>query len=324
MKKLFKLALGATLALSMLAGCSSSDTDSSNSDSDSDISGSNGDYKIGIVQYVEHVALDAATEGFIAELVANGIPESSIEVQNAQGEQANCATIATKFVNDQVDLILAVATPAAQASAQATSSIPILATAVTDFEVAGLTASNITGTSDMNPIAEQMNLLTKIVPDAETVGVMYCSSEDNSILQAEVAKAELEKLGIKAVEYTAADTNEIQQVVQSAVGKVDAIYIPTDNMFAQAIPTVIMVTEQAKIPVICGESGMVDAGGLATYGLNYEKLGAQTGAQAVKILKDGVDISSMAVEFSPEADLEITINEAMFESLGIEIPADLK
>lgn len=320
MKKFLKLAIGATLTLAMLTACGSS-SDDNNSTGGGE---GNSDYKIGIVQYADVPALDLARDGFINELIANGIDASSIEVQNAQGEQPNCATIATKFVNDQVDLILAIATPAAQAVAQATSDIPILATAITDFEVAGLTASNISGTSDMNPIAEQINLLYKIVPDAKTVGILYSSNEDNSVLQAGIAIQELEKLGIEAQIFTVADSNEIQQVTQSMVGKVDAVYIPTDNIIASAIPTVILVTEPAKIPVIVAEVGGIASGGLATYGLDYEKLGAQTGKQAVKILLEGADIASMPVEFSPEEDLSVSLNEEAFEKLGLEIPADLK
>lgn len=313
MKKFLKMALGITLSLAMLTGCSSGTDDGNSASSDS--------MKIGVIQYAEHPALDAALNGFIEELVASGIDESSIEVQNAQGEQVNCATIATKFVTQNVDLILAIATPSAQAAAQATQTIPILATAVTDFEVAGLTSSNISGTSDMSPIAEQIALIKKIVPDVETVGIMYCSSEDNSVLQATIAKEELEKLGIRHETFTAADTNEVQQVVQSAVGKVDAIYIPTDNLFAQTMSTVSLITIPAKIPVICGEAGMA---GIATYAVDYTKLGKQTGEQAVKVLLEGADISTIPIGFSPEEDLAVSINEEMFAICEIEIPEDLK
>ena len=169
--------------------------------------------KIGVIQLTEHVALDAARDGFIDALVEAGFNRENIDVQNAQGEIPNCATIATKFVNDKVDLILAVATPAAQAAAPATTEIPILATAVTDFVSAGLVNSdevpggNVSGTSDMNPIEEQADLLVKLVPEAKTVGILYCSAEDNSILQAGLAKAAFEARGLTVNEYTAADVN---------------------------------------------------------------------------------------------------------------------
>lgn len=208
--------------------------------------------KIGVIQLTEHVALDAARDGFIDALVEAGFNRENIDVQNAQGEIPNCATIATKFVNDKVDLILAVATPAAQAAAQATTEIPILATAVTDFVSAGLVNSdevpggNVSGTSDMNPIEEQADLLVKLVPEAKTVGILYCSAEDNSILQAGLAKAAFEARGLTVNEYTAADVNEIQPVTTKAVGEVDALYVPTDNLFAENMPTAALVAGECQ------------------------------------------------------------------------------
>ena len=287
------------------------------------------DFRIGIIQLTEHPALDAARDGFIDALVAAGFSKDNIDVQNAQGEIPNCSTIATKFVNDKVDLILAIATPAAQTAAQATTEIPILATAVTDFVEAGLVDSNevpggnISGTSDMNPISEQADLLVKLVPEAKTVGILYCSAEDNSILQARLARAALEALGLTVNEYQVADVNEIQPVTTKAVGEVDAIYIPTDNLFADNMPTAALVTEPAKIPVICGESGMVNSGGTATYGINYYNLGKLAGEQAVEILLNGKDISTMPIGFAAAEDLEFAVNEENCAAIGIEIPADL-
>lgn len=286
--------------------------------------------RIGIIQLTEHPALDAAREGFIDVLVEAGFSKDNIDVQNAQGEIPNCAPIATKFVNDKVDLILAIATPAAQTAAQATTEIPILATAVTDFVEAGLVDSNeapggnISGTSDMNPINEQADLLVKLVPGAKTVGILYCSAEDNSILQARLARTALEALGLTVNEYPVADVNEIQPVTTKAVGEVDALYIPTDNLFAEHMPTAALVTEPAKIPVICGESGMVDSGGTATYGINYYNLGRLAGEQAVEILLHGADISTMPIGFAAEEDLEFAVNEENCAAIGVEIPADLQ
>ena len=287
-------------------------------------------FRIGIIQLTEHPALDAAREGFIDALVAAGFSKDNIDVQNAQGEIPNCAPIATKFVNDKVDLILAIATPAAQTAAQATTEIPILATAVTDFVDAGLVDSNevpggnVSGTSDMNPIAEQADLLVKLVPEAKTVGILYCSAEDNSILQANLAREALEALGLTVNEYPVADVNEIQPVTTKAVGEVDAIYVPTDNLFAEHMPTAALVTEPAKIPVICGESGMVASGGTATYGINYYNLGKLAGEQAVEILLNGADISTMPIGFAAAEDLEFAVNEENCAAIGIEIPADLQ
>lgn len=287
------------------------------------------DCKIGVIQLTEHVALDAARDGFIDGLVEAGYSLDNIDVQSAQGEIPNCATIATKFVNDNVDLILAIATPAAQAAAQATSDIPIIATAVTDFEVAGLVASNdapggnVTGTSDMNPIAEQAKLLQTLVPDAQNVAIVYCSAEDNSVLQAELAKAEFESLGLTANEYTAADINDVQSIMTKAVGEADVIYIPTDNLFAGNMPTVALVAEPAGIPVICGESGMVESGGTASLGIDYYTLGQMSAGQAVEILQLGINPAEMPVLFASLEDLDFVANEENCKAIGLTIPADL-
>ena len=329
MKKLFALCLAAVVALGLAAcGGSTSSSAAASEPGTSDAASSAAasvaaagkdpaNCKIGVIQLTEHVALDAARDGFIDALVA-------------QGEIPNCATIATKFVNDKVDLILAVATPAAQAAAQATTEIPILATAVTDFVSAGLVNSdevpggNVSGTSDMNPIEEQADLLVKLVPEAKTVGILYCSAEDNSILQAGLAKAAFEARGLTVNEYTAADVNEIQPVTTKAVGEVDALYVPTDNLFAENMPTAALVAENAKIPVICGESGMVDSGGTATYGINYYNLGKLAAAQAVEILVDGKDVGTVPVGFASVEDLEFAVNEANCEAIGLTLPEDLK
>ncbi len=289
-----------------------------------------GKLKIGVLQLIEHVALDQAYEGFVAGLAEAGYVDGeniTIDYQNAQGEQANCVTIAQKFVNDDVDLILAIATPAAQAVANLTDSIPILVTAVTDPESAKLVESNempgrnVSGTSDLTPVAAQMELLVDLVPNAKTVGLLYTSSEQNSIFQIELAKKALDELGLDYIDATVSNSNEIQQVTQSLVGKVDAIYSPTDNLIAAGMATVGMVAMEAKIPVICGEEGMTMTGGLATYGINYYNLGMQTGAQAVRILKDGANPAEMPIEYLSSG--ELVINEAFADAIGITIPSDL-
>ncbi len=346
MKKLLALCLAAVMALGLVAcgntGSSSAAPAASQTPADTSASvpaepsgadsagqAAAADFHIGIVQLAEHPALDAAREGFIDALVEAGFSRDNIDVKNAQGESANCATIATKFVNDKVDLILAIATPAAQTAAQATTEIPILATAVTDFVEAGLVDSNeapggnISGTSDMNPIEEQADLLMKLVPDAKTVGILYCSAEDNSTLQARLARTAFEALDLTVTEYPVADVNEIQPVTTKAVGEVDALYVPTDNLFAENMPTAALVAEQAKIPVICGESGMVDSGGTATYGINYYNLGKMAAAQAVDILVNGKDVSIVPVGFAATADLEFAVNEENCKAIGLEIPNDL-
>ena len=288
-------------------------------------------YKIGIVQLVEHDALDASYRGFVDGLAEAGYYEGKnivIDYQNAQGEQANCNTIATKLVNDKSDLILAIATPAAQAVANATKDIPILVTAVTDPAVSKLVVSNeapggnVTGTSDRTPNAEQIQLLTELIPTAETIGLLYCSSESNSKIQIDIAREEAEKLGLKTIEYTISDLNELQQVMESMVGKVDAIYTPTDNKIASGMATVSMIATENKIPVIAGEGGMVENGALASYGLDYYELGKLTANQAVKILKGGASPADMPIEYL--GDFDFYSNDDVANQLGITIPEDLK
>ncbi len=288
-------------------------------------------YDIGIAQYMEHSALDAAREGFIEALSDNGYVDGKnikIDLQNAQGNQSNLSTISDRFVSNKVDLVLAIATPAAQSIAGKTKDIPILGTAITDYEAAKLVNSNaapggnVSGTTDMNPIKEQIDLLVKLVPKAKTIGVLYTSSEDNSILQAQIAKGCIEKLGLKYVEVTVTNSNDVQQATESIVQKCDAIYIPTDNVFASAMPIVHQVTKVSKTPVVCGESGMVTSGGLATLGINYKNLGYQTGLMAVKILKGEADIKTMPIESS--ANFDFAINGTVADEIGITIPNDLK
>lgn len=287
--------------------------------------------KIGVIQLSEHPALDSAREGFVQALADNGYEDGkniTLDVQNAQNDQSNLSTISDRLVSANSDLILAIATPAAQAIAGKTTTIPILATAVTDFTSSKLVASdaapggNVSGTNDMNPIKEQIELLTKLVPDAKTVGCIYNGGEDNSVLQAGIAKTEIEALGLTYTEVTVTSTNDVQQAAQSLVGKCDAIYIPTDNTLASAMPVVGGVVRESKTPVICGESGMVDGGGLATLGINYYNLGYQTGLMAVHILKDGAKISEMPVESL--ANMDYYINGEMAEAIGVSIPDDLK
>lgn len=286
--------------------------------------------KIGIVQLVEHNALDAANKGFVDGLASKGYKEGEnveFDRQNAQADQSNLQNIAQRFVNNKVDLICAIATPAAQAVANLTKDIPITATAVTDYEQAKLVASNdapkgnVTGTTDMNPVKEQIDLLLKLVPNAKTIGTVYCSSEVNSETQVKMMKAYAESKGLTVVEATVSTVNDIQQAAQSLVGRVDAIYEPTDNIIASAMPTLVAITNPAKIPVICGEPNMVKAGGLATYGVDYYKLGFQTGEMAADILAGKSKPESMPIQSLKE--MSLTINETNAKLLGITIPEDL-
>lgn len=231
-------------------------------------------------------------------------------------------------MTDKCDLVLAIATPAAQAMANESKDIPILVTAVTDPADAKLVKSNdkpgtnVSGTSDLTPVAKQMNLLKELVPNAKKVAMLYCSAESNSKFQVGLAKKEAKKLGLSTVDATVSESSEIRQVVESLKGKVDAIYSPTDNMIAAGINTVSMVANEAKIPLIVGEEGMCTGGGLATYGVNYYKLGQQTAKQAVKILEGKSEPKDMPIEYQENADL--IINKDTAKALGIKIPDKLK
>jgi putative ABC transport system substrate-binding protein len=288
-------------------------------------------FNVGIIQYVEHVALDSAREGFITALADNGYVDGEnikIDLQNAQADQSNLSTISDRFVSNNADLVLAIATPATQAMAGKTTDIPILGTAVTDYVSARLVDSNeapggnVSGTTDMNPIKEQIDLLVQLVPDAKTVGVLYTSSEDNSVIQAQIAKEAIEKLGLAYVEVTINNSNDVQQAAQSIVTQCDALYLPTDNVIASAMPVIHGVTAVSKTPVICGESGMVDNGGLATLGINYYDLGYQTGLMGIKILKGEAEPATMPIESASKFDF--AINGAVANEIGITIPEDLK
>ena len=286
--------------------------------------------KVGVLQLIEHNALDSAYKGFVDGLKEAGYEDGKniiIDYQNAQGEQANCITIGQKFINDKSDLILAIATPAAQAIANMTKDIPILITAVTDPADSKLVADNnapggnVTGTSDLTPVEAQIGLLKEIIPNVKTVGLLYCSSEQNSVFQINIAKKKLDAMGIKYIDIAISNLNEIQQVIQNIIGKVEAIYTPTDNMIANGMATVALMTEPAKLPVICGEGGMTMLGGTATYGINYYELGKLTSTQAVSILKGDKKTSEMPIEYLQKFDLVVNTN--MIESIGLTIPESL-
>jgi len=307
-KKIVALLLTAIMALSMFTGCGAA----------------NDTYQIGVLQLTQHAALDAANEGFIAALDASGI-KYEVDQQNASGDQTTCVTVADKFVNDKKDLIYTIATPAAQAVAGATSDIPIVGSAITDYVEAGLVDSNdapggnITGSSDMNPIDAQLDLLIQLVPAAKTIAVFYSADEDNSILQANLFTTAAEAKGLKVEKFTISNSNEIQTVVQSMEGKVDACWIPTDNKLAAGMATVAMIANEIKLPVIPGESNMVVEGGLATYGLDYYQLGYLAGEMAVDILKNGKKPAEMPIQFLPADKCELTVNEETAKAIGIDV-----
>ena len=285
---------------------------------------------VGIVQLVEHAALDAANKGFVEGLASKGYKEGqniAYDRQNAQADQSNLQNIAHRFVNNKVNLICAIATPAAQTVANVTSDIPIVATAVTDYKTAKLVkdnakpGTNVTGTTDMNPVEQQLDLLLKIVPNAKSVGTIYCSSEVNSQLQVDILKKAAAGKNVTIKEATVSNVNDIQQAARSLVGKVQAIYVPTDNVLASAMPTLISVTEEAKLPVICGEGGMVKAGGVATLGVDYYKLGFQAGEMAADILSGKSKPADMAIQAQKEFKAMVNLKEA--EKIGLKVPEDV-
>jgi len=323
MKKIFSLTIILALGAMLIAGCGSKPAEEPAAESGQD------SLTLGIVQIVEHPALDDSRKGFLEVLAENGYTEGqnlTVDYQNAQGDQSNLTTITQKFAADKVDMILAIATPSAQAAATATTEIPILITAVTDPAAAKLVESNevpgtnVTGTTDMTPIKEQLELLKKIAPQAVKVGVIYNSSEVNSEVQVGIAKEAAKELGLEIVEGTVTGSAEVMQVAQSLIGKVDAFYIPTDNVVASSIASVVTVAEKNKLPLIVGESGMVDNGALATIGLDYYKLGRQTGEMALRVLK-GEKPAEMAIESLK--DIDVVINLQAADRMGITMPQEL-
>ena len=280
---------------------------------------------IGIVQIAEHVALDQSYEGFCKALEDNQMLDKvELDFHNAQGDMNNLSTIADRFVSKKVDMILAIATDSAQAVAGKTKDIPILGTAITSYTVAGLVDSdevpggNVTGTSDMNPVAAQVALIQELVPTVEVIGLIYNSGEDNSVLQIRMAKEAIEGLGLTWQEVTVTNTNDVTQAVQSIVTKCDALYIPTDNTLAAAMAQVYSVTLESKTPTVCGADTMVYDGGLATMGISYYDLGYQTGLMALKVLA-GESTATMPIQYASASDL-VTINGQVAEEIGFVVP----
>lgn len=323
LKKVLAAATAASLAMFALAGCgsgSSNGTGSAGSESsDKEV------YKVGIVQLTEHKALDAATDGFQDALKDKLGDKVEFDLENAQGEQTTCATIASGFVTDNVDLIMANATPALQAAAAATNEIPILGTSVTDYASAldisdwdGKTGKNISGTSDLAPLEEQAAMIKEIKPDAKQVALLYCSSEANSKYQIENIEKELDKMGLAYKEYSAADSNEVQSVVTKASTECDVAYIPTDNVMADNTGIINNILEPAKIPVIAGEQSICAGCGTATLSIDYYDLGYATGEQAYEILVNGKDPAEMDVETAK--DVTKLYNEDNCKAIGVEAP----
>ena len=294
--------------------------------------GSSGDgktYTVGICQLVQHEALDAATKGFKDALTDKLGDRVKFDEQNAAGDASTCSTICTTFATNNYDLILGNATAALQAASAATDTIPILGTSVTDYATAldmsdwtGTTGKNISGTTDLAPLDEQANCIAELFPDAKNVGIIYCSSEPNSVYQSTTIKGYLEDKGYTVKEYTFSDSNDVSAVTQSACDASDVIYIPTDNTAASCTEAINNVASPAGTPIFAGEEGLAKGCGVATLSISYYDLGYTTGEMAYDILENGADITTMQVKTAPKFTKEYIKDRA--DALNVTVPEDYK
>lgn len=322
LKSVVGIALAAMIAMLCFAGCGSESGETSTADT-----GKTETYTVGICQLVQHDALDAATQGFKDALTEKLGDRVKFDEQNASNEATNCTTIVSKFVSDDVDLILANATPALTAAAEATDTIPIVGTSVTDYATGlgikdwtGKTGFNVTGTADLAPLAEQAAMLKDLLPDAKTVGILYCSGEPNSKFQSDVIEAELAKYDIKTKVYTFVDTNDVTSVTKQAVADCDAIYIPTDNTAASNTEAINNVAEPAGIPIIAGEEGICKGCGIATLSISYYDIGYKAGLMAYEILENDADPAEMEIQYAEDLTKKYMADRAA--QLKITIPDD--
>ena len=300
------------LAALTLGGCSSS------KNANKDV------VHIGILQYVEHPSLSAARKGFVAELKKEGYVDGKnlkLDYENAQGDQSNLQTISTNLLSNN-DLVLGIATPAAQTLSNLSTDVPVLFTAVTDPVSAKLVKTMekpegiATGTSDMSPISKQVELLQKVMPNVKKVGIMYTTNERNSEVQVEEAKKEFAKAGIDVLTKGISSTNDVQDTAKSLMSQTQVLFIPTDNMIVSAISLITELSKEMKVPVVGGSADIVEQGVLFTYGANYEALGRQTAKLAVSIIK-GEDVSKVSAEY-PKT-LNVVANDDMAKTLGIDL-----
>ena len=330
--KLFKqVVLCSSLLASTLVFTSCGGSGASSSSSSASI------VNVGILQYVTHGALDQATEGFEAGLKEAGLIDGTnikLTFQNPESDESSLSAMAKTMVRDN-DLVLAVATPAAtalQAAAKAQNSdCKILFTAVTDAVSAGLVSSNaapggnITGTSDMNPVAEQIDLIKEMLPSIAKVGIIYTISETNSEVQAKLAKAQAEKIGLSTIVSTISDATEITSVARKLISDgAEVIYVPTDNILASNMPALTQVAYESKIAVVCGEPNMVTVGGTISLGIDYFALGKQTATMAADIIKNGKSTATMAVQTQSLADCSLAVNEDALSKIGLTLPDSIK
>ena len=316
-KRLLSALLVSVMAMSLVA-CGGGSSSSSNNESKK--------YNIGICQLVQHEALDAATKGFKDALIEE-LGEDNVECneQNAQGDPNTCSSIINDFTNKKVDLILANATPALQAAASGTDSIPILGTSITEYGVAldidnfsGTVGKNISGTSDLAPLDKQAEMLKEIFPDAKKVGLLFCSAEPNSKYQVDTVQTNLEKLGYTCTQYSFQDSNELSAVATTAVSESDVIYVPTDNTVANNTELLYNTAIEKNVPVVAGEEGICKGCGTVTLSISYYDLGVATGKMAAKVLKGEKKIEEMPIEYAPNFTKKY--NKAICEKLNIKVP----
>ena len=316
MKKILGVLLTVAALGTMLAGCGN----------DSAQTETKKVYNVGIVQLTQHAALDAATEGFKQALIDKlGEENVKFDVQNASGEATVCTTIVNSFISKKVDLIMANATPALQAAYNATNTIPILGTSVTEYGVAlgidnftGIVGTNVSGTSDLAPLDQQAAMFTELLPDAKTVGLLYCSAEPNSEYQVKVVEEALKAKGLTCTRFSFSDTNDVSTVTADAAAKCDALYIPTDNTAASCASTIGNIVRDKKVPVIAGEAGICSGCGIATLSISYKDLGYKTGEMAAKILTGEAKVSEMPIEYATATK---KYNPTICEELGIDMTA---
>ncbi|MCM1364454.1 MAG: ABC transporter substrate-binding protein [Faecalibacterium sp.] len=287
-------------------------------------------YNVGICQLTQHVALDAATKGFMEKLTEMlGEDHVKFNEQNAAGDSNTCATIVNQFVSSNVDLILANATPALQAAVSATDKIPIVGTSITDYATAlemdvdswtGKTGINVTGTADLAPLDKQADMFDELLPNAKTIGLLYCSGEANSKFQINAMKANLEGKGLTTKEYTFADSNDIAAVVTKAVGECDAIYVPTDNKAADNTEIIANIAEPAGIPIIAGEEGICEGCGIATLSISYYDIGVAAAEIAYDILVNGTNAGDIEIGYS--ANLAKKYVKDRCDALKITVPEE--
>lgn len=322
LKKVLAPVIAASLVVAAFAGCGEKTPVENNPEGDEAKT-----YKVGVLQLVQHEALDAATKGFMDTLTEKLGDSVKFDEQNASGDSNTCSTIVNQFIANGSDLIFANATPALQAAAAATATTPIVGTSITDYATAldisdwtGKTGRNITGTADLAPLAEQAAMFKELVPDVKKVGILYCSAEANSKYQADIVEAELKTLGYETKVYTFADSNDIAAVTQTAVADSEALYIPTDNTAANNTELIASIVNPANIPVIAGEEGICKGCGVATLSISYYSIGQVAGEMAYEILVNGANPAEMEIKYASELTKKY-VPERM-EALGLAIPED--